>query len=65
MVSLYHFAHFSPPSLGSIAALAEWSGWIIGLLFFVGYGIGWIISALLERKIKRLFYSKFVGDAIG
>ena len=51
--------------LGSIAALAEWSGWIIGLLFFVGYGIGWIISALLERKIKRLFYSKFVGDAIG
>lgn len=51
--------------LGSIAALAEWSGWIIGLLFFVGYGIGWIISALLERKIKRFFYSKFVGDAIG
>lgn len=51
--------------LGSIAALAEWSAWIGVLLFFVGYGIGWIISALLERKIKRLFYSKFVGDAIG
>ena len=51
--------------LGGIAAGAGWSGWIIGLLFFVGYGIGGIISALLERKIKRLFYSKFVGDAIG
>lgn len=51
--------------LGGIAAGAGWSGWIIGLLCLVGYGIGLIISALLERKIKRLFYSKFVGDAIG